>query len=869
MNASDLIHHRLQAFAESVKAKTGAPVQGQPEEQLRAPFENFVASEATAWNWEVVCVGEAILPDHLGRPDYAVERNRLLAGYVELKAPGVGANAARFRGRDRAQFKRFSGIPNLLYTDGNEWALYRSGERVGAIVRLSGEIAVDGQDAVSPEDARSVEHLLRNFLEWEPFLPLDRRGKIDLKGFAAMLAPQCRMLRDDVTEALSHAHSSLTRLATDWRELLFPAATDVQFADAYAQTVTFALLLGRSIGADPLTLQNAQNSLSARHNLLSRALQILTDPQARSELATSLDLLLRVVGVVPPATLASPEDPWRYFYEDFLAAYDPKLRKDAGAYYTPVEVVRAQVRLIDELLVERFGRQGGFAASDVVTLDPAAGTGTYLLAVIEHALARVEAKQGAGAVPGQATALAGNLYGFELMVGPYAVAELRVTSALRDYGAELPVQGTHIYLSDTLESPHAEPAQLPLFLQPIADQRARALEVKRDVPVLVCLGNPPYDRHAAATGTNGERTGSWVRWGDDGNSGRGAILRDFIEPATAAGHSLQLKNLYNLYVYFWRWALWKVFEQETEAGPGIVSFITASSYLYGDAFVGMREHMRRDCDEIWILDLGGEGRGTHRSENVFAIQTPVAIAVAMRAQATDRDAPAKVRYARIDGSRAEKLAKLDTIDGFAKVEWQDCLDDWHAPFRPAGEGEYFTWPLLTDLMPWQHSGVQFKRTWPIAPNAATLERRWNTLLNADDRSRAFRETGDRVITGTYRVSLTDESDSTPIVKLPTTAPMRKGTAVRYRSFDASLCNRRRSSDVPPAPRPVARPRGTASVFHEPAEQFLGRRTSTYRLCAAPRPASFLRTGSKGHAASLPHGRRLGTEYLARSARSAH
>ena len=783
MDASDLIHHRLQAFAESVKSKTAVLVLGQPEEQLRAPFESFVAGATTDWNWEVVCVGEASLPDRLGRPDYAVERNRLLAGYVELKAPGAGANADRFRGRDRDQFKRFSEIPNLLYTDGNEWALYRSGERAGAIVRFSGDITVDGRDAVSPEDARAVEHLLRNFLDWEPFLPLDRRGKIDLKGFAELLAPQCRMLRDDVTEALSHAHSSLARLAMDWRELLFPAATDAQFADAYAQTVAFALLLGRSIGADPLTLQNTQDALSARHNLLSRALQVLTDPQARTELATSLDLLLRVVGVVPPATLAKPEDPWLYFYEDFLAAYDPKLRKDAGAYYTPVEVVRTQVRLIDELLVERFGRQRGFAASDVVTLDPAAGTGTYLLAVIEHALAGVEAKQGAGAVPGQATALAGNLYGFELMVGPYAVAELRVTSALRDYGAELPVQGTHIYLTDTLESPHAEPAQLPLFLQPIADQRARALEVKRDVPVLVCLGNPPYDRHEAATGTNVARTGSWVRWGADGNGGRGAILRDFIEPATAAGHSLQLKNLYNLYVYFWRWALWKVFEQNTEAGPGIVSFITASSYLDGDAFVGMREHMRRDCDEIWILDLGGEGRGTRRSENVFAIQTPVAVAVAMRAHMTNRDAPAKVRYSRIDGSRAEKLAKLNTIGGFAGVEWQDCPDDWHAPFRPAGEGEYFTWPLLTDLMPWQHSGVQFKRTWPIAPDAATLERRWNTLLNTSDRSQAFRETGDRVIAGTYRVALTDESDSTPIAELPTNSPMPEARRYAYRSFD--------------------------------------------------------------------------------------
>ena len=263
--------------------------------------------------------------------------------------------------------------------------------------------------------------------------------EIDLTGFAALLAPQCRMLRDDVTEALSHAHSSLTRLATDWRELLFPAATDAQFADAYAQTVAFALLLGRSIGADPLTLQNTQDALSARHNLLSRALQVLTDPQARTELATSLDLLLRVVGVVPPATLASPEDPWLYFYEDFLDAYDPKLRKDAGAYYTPVEVVRTQVRLIEELLVERFGRQRGFAASDVVTLDPAAGTGTYLLAVIEHALAGVEAKQGAGAVPGQASAHVPA--GAYLLGGLKAIGGIRVTADEEAAGLDVSEMG--------------------------------------------------------------------------------------------------------------------------------------------------------------------------------------------------------------------------------------------------------------------------------------------------------------------------------------------------------------------------------------------------------------------------------------------
>ena len=192
-------------------------------------------------------------------------------------------------------------------------------------------------------------------------------------------------------------------------------------------------------------------------------------------MSTSLDMLLRIIADVPPATFTEPEDPWLYFYEDFLAVYDPKLRKDAGAYYTPIEVVNCQVRLIDELLVNRLGKPLGFSDQGVITLDPATGTGTYLLGVIKHTLDRIKTEQGVGAVVGQANGLAKNLYGFELMVGPYAVTELRVSRALRDHGAVLPTEGTHIYLTDTLESPHAEPPQLPLFLQPIAEQHAKAL----------------------------------------------------------------------------------------------------------------------------------------------------------------------------------------------------------------------------------------------------------------------------------------------------------------------------------------------------------------------------------------------------------
>jgi len=787
MQAEKPLLAAIKKFAEAVTAKMTTLTAGEPEDQLRAPFENFVQELAHALFLKVVCTGETMLPGRLGKPDYALHASKLLAGYVELKAPGVGANPNRFTGHNRKQWDRFRAIPNLLYCDGNEWGLYRSGKAVRPVARLSGDVATDGKNAASAKDAQAVLGLLTDFLSWQPTIPTRPAvgggpPEIDLKGLADLLAPLCRMLRDDVTDALQDPQSPLVQLAKDWRQLLFPDASDVQFADSYAQTVTFALLLARSEGADPLALANAEAALAAEHSLLSRALQVLTDPNGQPEISASLNLLIRVIGAVPLAALARPKEPWLYFYEDFLAAYDPKLRKDAGAYYTPVEVVRAQVRLIDALLQNRLGKPLGFADPGVVTLDPAAGTGTYLLGVIDHALAKVEAQQGPGAVPGQASALADNIYGFEIMVGPYAVSELRVSRALADRGAKLPAGGSHVYLTDTLEGPDTLPPALPFYLKPIAEQHAKALNVKAAVPVIVCLGNPPYDRHEAADQTNKARTGGWVRWGDDGK-GTGAIFKDFLDPVITAGHGVHAKWLYNLYVYFWRWALWKVFEARTAAGPGVVSFISASSYLDGDAFSGMREHMRRLCDEIWILDLGGEGRGTRKSENVFAIQTPVAIAVAVRYGKAKKDTPAKVHYARIAGTREEKLKALEAVADFASFTWRDCPDDWHAPFRPAGTGKYSAWPMLIDLLPWQHSGVQLKRTWPIAPDAATLEARWRALLSAKDRATAFHGTGDREVDGVYRVALTANADYRPIADLPRNAPIPPVTRYAYRSFD--------------------------------------------------------------------------------------
>ena len=773
----------LRTFADAVAEKSSTALPASAEDQLRAPFENLLAAVAAELDIHATCTGEASLPNRLGRPDFAVSNAGALAGYVELKAPGTGAEKRRFRGRNREQFKRFSAIPNILYGDGNEWALYRNGERHGRLVRLTGEVVEEGAGAVRERDAANLAGLLRDFLGWRPILPQDARGRIDLKAFAELLAPLCRLLRDDVAEALGSEDSTLSKLAEDWRQLLFPDATDAQFADAYAQTVAFALLLGRAEGADPLTLESAQDTLAARHSLLSRALQVLTDPNVRSEMTASLSLLQRVLAVVPPALFDAVRDPWLYFYEDFLAAYDPALHKDAGVYYTPTEVVGAQVRLVDDLLTNGLGKPLGFADLDVTTLDPAAGTGTYLLGIIEHALARVAKSHGAGAVDGYATVLAENLHGFERLVGAYAVSELRVSRLLRQRGAV--GDRANVYLTDTLESPHAAPRQLPLFMQPISEQHRLALEVKQRKPMIVCLGNPPYDRHEAASTDNGHRTGSWVRWGEDG-SGANAIFHDFAAPVRDAGRGGQMKNLYNLYVYFWRWALWKVFEQDDQRG-GIVSFITASSYLAGEAFLGMREHMRRVCDEIWILDLGGEGRGARASENVFAIQTPVAIAIAMRRGQAQRDTPAQVRYARIDGTRVAKLAQLDAIDSVRDVTWQDCPEDWQAPFLPPGAGRYFGFPLLTDLLPWQHSGVQLKRTWPIAQDAETLRQRWRALMKADNRAALFRETRDRTVTGRYRAALRDSTperdDETPLADLPADASPPPVRRYAYRSLD--------------------------------------------------------------------------------------
>ena len=656
-----------------------------------------------------------------------------------------------------------------------------------AFVRFSGDIITDGADAISDVEAEKLHQLLLAFFNWQPSVP---RSAPQL---AEMLAPLCRLARADVLRAIADENSNLAQLAREWRNYLFPDADNAKFADAYAQTLTYSLLLARFNGETRLTTDSAARSLDSGHGLLAQTLRVLAQPEARAEIKIAVDLLERVITAVEPERLCDAGDPWLYFYEEFLAAYDAKLRRDQGVYYTPQPVIGVQVRLAAELLETRFNKRRSFADDGVIFLDPAGGTAAYPVAAAEYALRQAAARFGAGIIPGAATKCAENIHAFENMVGPYAVAHLRLTQLITSHGGTLPDEGIHVYLTDTLESPNQVPHETNLFARRLTEEHRRAQKIKKHTRVLVCMGNPPYDREQVETGERPEhmRKGGWVRRGDprvpspdNPSKFTRPILQDFIEPASEAGAGVHVKNLYNDYVYFWRWALWKLFENPEASGPGIITFITAASYLRGPGFVGMRRKMREAFDELWIIDLEGDNLGARKTENVFNIQTPVAIAIGVRYGNPQPQMPATVRYTKITGTQDEKFAKLNKIQKFADLEWQECFDGWAEPFLPHGRGNYFAWPLLTDLFPWQHSGAQFKRTWPIGETTGVLENRWREFLRLDGVARrtAFRESRDRKVNEQY-AALTGNGRLPALASLPADAPTPQISRYGYRSFD--------------------------------------------------------------------------------------
>jgi hypothetical protein len=735
-------------YGQSAKGKLSNPaIQGEPEDQLRTPLHDLFKDLAELCGFkrdQVEPVGETSLASLKTRPDYAITVRQALVGFVEVKQPGKGADPRSYKGHDKEQWLRLQSLPNLLYTDGNAFSLWRNGEIQGQVVVLNGDIAAAGKSLSAPQD---LVVLFDSFLRWEPIPP---RTVPELARTTARL---CRLLRDEVTEQLEAGSEALTGLAKDWRLLLFPEANNEQFADGYAQAVTFGLLMARArgitLGSD---LDRVGRELSKSQSLIGAALKVLTDDASNEKaLNTSINTLTRVLDVVNWHAISKGKpDAWLYFYEDFLEVYDNALRKQTGSYYTPPEVVGPMVRLVDEVVREHFGQQAGLAAPAVTLNDPAAGTGTYILQILRHIAANVAAEQGEGAVGPAIKAAIDRLTAFEMQLGPFAVAQLRIHAELIDLMGDVPHQPMPMYVADTLSNPWHDSGYAPQIVAAIAEQRKLANELKRKRRINVVVGNPPYKEKAMGRGGWVEdvlQAGGLTPTAEDiTRTKTRAILEDWIPPKDW-GAGAHAKHLRNLYIYFWRWATWKVFEQGEQGSTGnagVVCFITVAGFLSGPGFQKMRDWLRRTADHIWVVNCSPEGHQPEVATRIFqGVQQPVCIVMVSRARAKQQDEPAKVRYVALpEGRRDQKFEALAglTIDGLG---WQDCPTEWRAPFLPASTGDWTTYPALDELFAYNGSGTQAKRTWVIAPDDSSLCSRWDAMIaepNLDKKEELFHPT---------------------------------------------------------------------------------------------------------------------------------
>jgi len=733
-------------FGHDVKAKLSDPsATGEREDQLRGPLENLLADINTVIGKAaegVTAIGEVRLPDLMTRPDYAVTRQGLI-GFIEVKAPGKGSDPTAFppKSADRQQLDKLRSLPNVIYTDGNGFTLWRDGKRVAAAF-MHGDVRTAGKALKAESD---LIDLFVTFYDWSPIAPSKPR---ELAETAARL---CRLLREQVVEQLARNEPRLTSLRADWGKLLFPDADSKEFADGYAQAVTFGILMARARDI-PLgeNIEQAAKTLRKTNTLIGSALALFTEePDDGHPMATSLRTLARVLGAVNWHAV-SKDDPetWLYFYEIFLQQYDGALRKKTGSYYTPREVVSAMVSLVDQVLrsPSRFGLHRGIA-SDVVTLaDPAVGTGTFLLGVLRRIADTIEADEREGSRPAAIAGALKRLVGFEMQFGPFAVAQLRLFAEIVDLttpvgdgsGEKMKplADASHLrlYVADTFADPDEETAWIPTSLAGLAQSRKAANAVKRKEAITVVIGNPPYKDKAGGQG-------GWIEY-------RGGGLRaplDDWQPPPEWGIGAHARHLRNLYIYFWRWAAWKVFGGDPFRGGtdtseakwterrGVICFITVAGFLNGPGFQKMRADLRRDADEIFVIDCSPEGHQPAVGSRIFqGVQQPVCIVLALRLSALKSETPAVVRFRSLsEGTRELKFAELAAVTPDDK-NWTEAPNEWRAAFLPAGAAEWASYPALEDLFEYNGTGVMVGRTWVIAPDAESLRERWNALVSEAD-----------------------------------------------------------------------------------------------------------------------------------------
>ena len=718
---------------------------------------------------------------------------------------------------------------------------WRTDTPTGHLRRLAEELLPCLEWPEDPDDVESWQASWREAFK----LPVGQAIR-DAARLAERMAATARDLRDQIAAALHAEHGTgpFSTLVAEVRAQLVSDVDDGRFSDMCAQTLTYGVLSSRVTDPEGFGSSPIFSSVPLANPFLEALFEQVHDqavsldlpgsglPQLVADLReTNVEAILDQFG-----STAKGGDPVIHFYEEFLKRYDSKMRADAGAFYTPQPVVEFMVRMVDEVLRTRFGlpmgiadaatwgevaERNGFTVPNgidshkafVSMIDPATGTGTFLVEWLRRARAsylgaakirdrECEADAAATSARIAMSVSSGaddwprhlrehvltSMHAFENMLAPYAIAHLKV--ALELHGAGVRDSSMQILLTDTLDH-RASQGQFGTMQNPVAAEGERASDLKESERFTVVIGNPPYDREQRNVHDVGKRKGGVARHGGPGIP---PLINAALEPMQAVGRGGDLVNVYNDYVYFWCWSVWQA--SKLPPGPGMVGFITASSYLNGKSMGGVRSMLRQAFDELWVIDLGGEGRGGRTEQNVFDIRTPVAIAVGVRTGKPNADR-CVVRYLQIAGTQRSKLARLGETglgDAFVQVPGTE-LDE----FTPRSESEYYDWPEIVDLFPWHQSGCKVHRTWPIAETEALLKQRWRDLASEIPRHRGvlLKETRDRTTASSLCPIMGDGPRLRPLSELDRGNQPERIAQYSIRNFDRSwLISDNRVIDLP-------------------------------------------------------------------------
>jgi hypothetical protein len=597
-----------------------------------------------------------------GAPDYIVTRSGTPIGYVEAK--NVGANLDTEERSEQLHRYRAS-LNNLILTDYLEFRWYVEGEH-RETARLA-TVARDGQVKRSRGGVQAITDLFQRFFAQE--VPVLGRPK-ELAERMAALARMTRNLieetfRRESEEGMLHAQLKA------FRETLIPFLTPAQFADMYAQTIAYGLFAarvrdphstpspyeGEGRRGDRFTRRQAAWNLPPTNPFLRDLFNEIAGPGLDERVAWAVDDLAYLLARADMAEVlkdfgkaTKQEDPVVHFYETFLASYDPQMRQRRGVYYTPEPVVSYIVRSLDHIVKTRFDRPLGLADTHTLILDPAAGTATFLYFVIQQIHETLMAMGQAGVWSNYVeNHLLPRVFGFELLMAPYAVAHMKLGILLQETGYDFTGdQRLGIYLTNSLEEAITRAGTLG-FARFITDEANAAAEIKRDKPIMVVLGNPPYSVSSANKGDHIER-----------------LMERY---KAAVRHEQNIQPLSDDYIKFIRFA----HDRIERTGYGVIGMITNHTYLSGLIHRGMREELMRSFSEIYVLNLHGSALlgetapDGGKDENVFDIRQGVAIALFVKKP--DHDGLPRVQYADLWGLREGKHRYLLEND-VSTTEWQ-------------------------------------------------------------------------------------------------------------------------------------------------------------------------------------------------------